>query len=256
MSTFQGQCGYCDPSGCWSSPVFPGQTEQFGASDQREFRATAVVYGHVVARKQRDEVVRFASATDYLRYKKGLLAAGSAAGYRPYRPPPSAAIASMIATGCPCNAVCPVSTAFENAPFGGPVDVGDAGFQAFIDGLYGTSTPIPAPPMGYPFDFFIAVVYPVYCNSTSETLILLDGGGNTIPPLQITNLGPNPAVGLGGVFIIYPSSDTVSRITLTAANSCGSSTGDVFLEFGPLLRSVTLRETGPKWWSRRTFKKN
>jgi hypothetical protein len=101
MSTFQGQCGYCDPSGCWSSPVFPGQTEQFGASDQREFRATATVYGHVVAEKRRGEVVRFASATDYMRYKKGLLAAGSAAGYRPYRPPPSAAIASMIATGCP-----------------------------------------------------------------------------------------------------------------------------------------------------------
>lgn len=102
MSTFQGQCGYCDPSGnCWPAPVFPGQTEQFGASDQKEFRATAAVYGGVLSTKLAGGVPRFTSATDYLRYKKGQLAAGSAAGYRPYRPPPSAAIADIIATGCP-----------------------------------------------------------------------------------------------------------------------------------------------------------
>jgi hypothetical protein len=102
MSTYQGECGYCDPSGnCWPAPVFPGQTEQFGGSDQKEFRATASVYGHALQVRQSGRAPRFASATDYLRYKKGAIAAGSASGYRPYRPPPSAAIADMISAGCP-----------------------------------------------------------------------------------------------------------------------------------------------------------
>jgi hypothetical protein len=103
MSTYQGQCGYCDVSteACWPSPVFPGPTEKFGASDQKEFRATATVYGHSVTIVRNGGVPRFTSASDYLRYKKGQVAAGSGAGYRPYRSPPSAAVAAIIATGCP-----------------------------------------------------------------------------------------------------------------------------------------------------------
>jgi hypothetical protein len=101
MSTFQGQCGYCDPSaGCWPSPVFPGQTEQFGGADSKEFRATATVYGGALLTQRAGGVPRFTSATDYLRYKKGQIAAGSAGGYRPYRAPP-APIKDMIAAGCP-----------------------------------------------------------------------------------------------------------------------------------------------------------
>jgi len=100
MSTYQGQCGYCDPSGCWPAPVLPLQTERFGSSDRKEFLATATVYGHALSIVQADGKPRFTSATDYLRYKKGQIAAGSAAGYRPYRAPP-APIADMIAAGCP-----------------------------------------------------------------------------------------------------------------------------------------------------------
>lgn len=252
MSTFQGQCGYCDPSGCWPAPVFPGQTEQFGGSDSKEFRATATVYGHALTIQRSGGVPRFTSATDYLRYKKGLIAAGSAGGYRPYRAPP-APIADMIAAGCPCAEVCPVSTTNDNTPGAGPIDVDDSEFQAYIDFLYGTSTPIPSPPSGYLYDYYIALFYPPYCNSTLESVRVIGEDGSTISS-QITNLGPSPTIGLGGVFIIYPSSDAVSRITFTASNSCSSSTGDVDL-FG-LGRSVASRGVDPKWWSRWTSKKN
>jgi hypothetical protein len=237
MSTFQGQCGYCDPSGCWPAPVFPGQTEQFGGSDSKEFRATATVYGHALLTQQK----RFASATDYLRYKKGLIAAGSAGGYRPYRAPP-APIADMIAAGCPtaevCAEVCPVSTGEPSTVWGGIPDISDTEFQDYLTAAYGVS--LPSPPPGYPDTDFIAIVYTPYCNSTSQITNIYDESGNVLPA-QITDLGPALSyeggpfgpLGVGGTVIIYPLAGVpfIFTVTVTASNSCSSSTGSLFFCF-------------------------
>ena len=153
---------------------------------------------------------------------------------------------------CGCQPVCPVSTTEENTPGGGPVNIGDESFQAFIDDIYGQSTPIPAPPIDYPYSFFIVVFYPIYCNSISQTVQLLDSSGNPIGA-QITDLGTPPPLtdppfptGLGGVVIIYPSSFDFNNITLTVSNSCSSETGDAqifcFLAGSP----VTLEDGSTK----------
>ena len=238
MSTFQGQCGYCDPSGCWPAPVFPGQTEQFGGSDSKEFRATAAVYGHALQVKRAGGVPRFASGSDYLRYKKGLIAAGSAGGYRPYRAPP-APIADMIAAGCPCAEVCPVATTVEdNTIYSQIIDISDAFIQAYTMAAYGVS--MPTPPPGYPDSNCIIIITTPYCNSTSQITKIFDESG-AILPAQITDLGPALSymdgpfgpLGVGGTVFIYPLAGItgIFTVTVTASNSCSSSTGSLFYCF-------------------------
>lgn len=129
-----------------------------------------------------------------------------------------------------CSPVCPVSTLEENTPFLFPVSIGDSGFQDFINDIYGTSTPIPDPPVDYSESEFIVLLYPSYCNSTSQTVHVLSD--SAVVPSQITDLGPSPPIpdspfpdGLGGAVIIYPSAG-FTNITLTASNSCSSSTGN------------------------------
>ena len=265
MSTFQGQCGYCDPSdGCWPSPVFPGQTEQFGASDQKEFRATATVYGSTVAAQRRGEVVRFASATDYLRYKKGLIAAGSAGGYRPYRPPPSAAIESMIATGCPCDLVCPLSTDESNTPVAAILDYDNPDSIPFgvnfnesqLDLVYGSGTHSLSLPVGY--NYGILLLCPAICNSTSLSVQVFDLSGAALSA-NIVDFGPVPPPNnyissqAFAIFLVDDPAVNLGSIVVTAANSCGSSSGNTsIINLGRSVRA--LPKSGI--WDRFIAKKN
>lgn len=132
-----------------------------------------------------------------------------------------------------CNPVCPIE---DNLPVWGPLDlvnVNDPPFgfnytQTQIDGLYGTPTPMPEPPVGYEFDFGLVVIVPSYCNTTQANLQLLDEIGNVIPA-SITNLGPIPPPNnefAGYIFVIYPTTVDFSTIPVTVSNSCSSSTGN------------------------------
>lgn len=131
----------------------------------------------------------------------------------------------------PCEPVCPVSSEPSNTPALAPVPLDNLSeFQEFIDGVYGTPTTIPPPPPGYSFNYFIVLLYPPYCNSTHQTVQIFNGSDTV--PAQITDLGPSLSYngfpfgdGIGGIVIIYPIGEG-DRITLTASNSCSSSTGD------------------------------
>lgn len=143
---------------------------------------------------------------------------------------------------CPvplCEPVCPITPDSLNAPYYGPIDLVDVSsdpfglnvIQANIDALYGTSTPIPQPPVGYAFDYGITVITPVYCNVTQISMRLLDESGNQIPSTSITNLGLAPQPNdqsVGYVFIVYPGPTSSGSFTIpvTISNSCSSSTGD------------------------------
>ncbi len=132
----------------------------------------------------------------------------------------------------------------SNTPAWNTFDISDGsgGFFSYealvneVELLYGPGTPIPQPPDGYLYEFVIVLVYPPYCNSTTQTIQMLDTSGNPIPS-QITDLGPASNTefypnGLGGYVLIYPSNiDNFNifeggRITLTASNACSSETGD------------------------------
>jgi hypothetical protein len=237
MSTYQGTCGPCDASGCCSSPVLPSYTTQFSTSQTTDTRSAAVIYTETVRTIRAGGTPRFASHADYLKYKRAQALASGATRVL-CRPPPSAAIRQIEATGCPiaCEPVCPVGTTNDNTPQLAPLDLefpdnepfGFNYVQIQIDLIYGISTPLPEPPIGYPFTYGIILAYPPYCNSTNQTIHLFDSDGNNVSA-QITDLGPfpNPPDFLVGFVIIYPSIDPASvTITLTASNSCSSSTGE------------------------------
>lgn len=93
MSTHQGSCGgECNEG----APVLPKLESQLSVGQRTSLLAEATIYYHQVTTGKQ----QFASASDYLRYKKARLMAGTpvcTAG----RPPQSAIIAGLIATGCP-----------------------------------------------------------------------------------------------------------------------------------------------------------
>jgi hypothetical protein len=92
-----------------------------------------------------------------------------------------------------------------------------------LDSLYGSPQTIPAPPDGYPIDYFIAVYYP-NCNGNTLTVSILDGLDNEIAS-QNTDYGFTSE---GGYIIMYPESFDYGtyRIVFTISNDCSSSTGD------------------------------
>jgi hypothetical protein len=105
MSTYQGTCGGCDASAgtvCWGSPVLPSSEGTLTSTQRLAGKADAALYGHVNAARIASgrAAYQFASATDYLRYKKARVLANPATN-DPFRGPPSAAIAAIQRTGCP-----------------------------------------------------------------------------------------------------------------------------------------------------------
>ncbi len=103
MSTYQGTCGSTtDPSGGWGAPVLPTYEGALSSTQRQAAKADAALYGHVNAAREASgrAAYQFASATDYLRYKKARLLANPATN-DPYRGPPSAAIAAIQRKGCP-----------------------------------------------------------------------------------------------------------------------------------------------------------
>lgn len=147
----------------------------------------------------------------------------------------------------PCEPVCPVSTVplFDpnsNTPFLIPGDLsGDETgvpiefLNDFLSGLYNNVPITITPPSGYPYDTFLVIVFPPYCNATDYSVTITN---NDIPvPLQTTSLGPSTNTefiygqqGVGGTIIVFPDIDlpesTDLSIRLTVSNSCSSSTGD------------------------------
>jgi hypothetical protein len=100
MSTYQGTCGACDPSGCCSSPVLPNYSTQLSTSQTADIRSAAVIYSETVRTIRAGGTPRFASHADYLKYKRAQ-ALASGASRTPCRPPPSDAIRQIEAIGCP-----------------------------------------------------------------------------------------------------------------------------------------------------------
>ncbi len=237
MSTYQGMCGGACQGGA-GAPVIPKPESQLSSSMRTNVLGDALVYQHQVTTGKK----QFASATDYMRYKKARILAGTplcVAG----RPPQSAIITRLIETGCQaCQPVCPVSTVFENTPFGGSIPISSYDdFQNEINGWYGTPTPLPPIPGDYGLDSFYGLIYPPYCNSTSQTITVRDNTGDIVPT-EFTDLGVMPDGPLpgGGVIIFYPLSFNIVTysVTLTASNSCSSSTGPVFIVGDPGGRSA------------------
>ena len=98
MSTYQGTCG---AEGC-SAPVITSLEAQPTAGQNSSLRSAAVIYNETVRTLNAGKTVRFASHTDYLKYKRAqALASGSARIV--CRPPPCDAIRQIEATGCPTN---------------------------------------------------------------------------------------------------------------------------------------------------------
>lgn len=147
-----------------------------------------------------------------------------------------------VAPCCPaqaiCEPVCPIE--LNSSPSIVPIDLINVdsepfGFnyvQGLINALYGTSTPLPSPPVGYNFPYALLIIIPTYCNVTRASVRVLDGEGNEIPA-SITNLGlvlpqPNDA-GIAYFFLVYPSVNpevNLPTISVTVSNSCSSSTGN------------------------------
>ena len=91
-----------DPSGGWAAPVLPSHEGSLTSYQRQAAKADAALYGHVNAARAASGQAsyKFASATDYLRYKKARILANPATN-DPYRGAPSAAIAATQRAGCP-----------------------------------------------------------------------------------------------------------------------------------------------------------
>lgn len=99
MSQYQGMCGGCDPSSgvaCWSSPVLPSFEGSLSSTQRLSAKADAALFNHV---KSAGPTYKFASAEEYLRYKKARVLANAATN-DPYRGAPSSAVAAMQREGC------------------------------------------------------------------------------------------------------------------------------------------------------------
>ena len=253
MSTYQGLCGGACNGGA-SAPVLPKPESQLSSHMRTNLLGDALVYQHyqhqiTTGKKQ------FASATDYMRFKKAQILSGTplcVAG----RPPQSAIITRLIETGCQaCQPVCPVGTTFENTPQFAPLDLINRDDPPFgfnyteeqLSILYGRPITLPEPPIGYLYDIGLQLIYPPYCNSTNVLVKVLDNVGNIIPS-QITYFGPSPLGEIGGYVVIYPSDiDAIfngGSITVTASNICSSSSGDAAPIFCFLAGALVTLENG------------
>lgn len=101
MSTYQGQCGWCDPvaavaGDCPNTVILPTGLAQFSGSELLATKSSATVYFGANLSGQ----TQFKSGADYMQYKKARALAGSSS-YKQLRPPPSAAVAQLQAAGCP-----------------------------------------------------------------------------------------------------------------------------------------------------------
>jgi hypothetical protein len=149
---------------------------------------------------------------------------------------------------CPttCEPVCPVLTDAEDIPLFAPFDLSDndifSGFtkgeiEAELLNLYGTPITI-TPPAGYTFDMALFVTYPPYCNATSYSVALtVDGSPVTFQSIQY---GPSTTQNIAGAIVIFPDIDILIddvdppflggnglvSVTVTASNSCSSSSGE------------------------------
>jgi hypothetical protein len=93
MSTYQGSCGGECGTG---APVLPKLESQLSGGQRTSLVSEATIYYHQVTTGKQ----QFASAADYMRYKKARIMAGTSlctAG----RTPQSSIITGLIATGCP-----------------------------------------------------------------------------------------------------------------------------------------------------------
>lgn len=117
MSTYQGDCGHCDASGCCSAPVLPSYEAQLTSGQASSLRAAAIIYGETVRTIRAGGSPRFASNADYNQYKKAR-ALASGAGHIACRPPPSAAVRQIEAIGCPA---CNVTISILNVPIPIPI---------------------------------------------------------------------------------------------------------------------------------------
>jgi hypothetical protein len=133
MSTYQGTCGHCDPSGgCCPAPVLPSYESAYTAAQTTEMRSAAIVYAEAARVKQAGNTLQFASHSDYMKYKRARAIAGGASR-NPCRPPQAAVIAQIEAIGCPvpapapapveCDTVCPITE--ETMPFLTTVDISE-----------------------------------------------------------------------------------------------------------------------------------
>ena len=97
MSTYQGQCGWCDTSGnCSGSPVLPTETAQMSSGMRTGLLTSATVLNHQLASGR----TQFASAGEYLHYKKARALTGSLQ-YGGWRGPQSVIIKNLNEAGCP-----------------------------------------------------------------------------------------------------------------------------------------------------------
>lgn len=92
-------------------------------------------------------------------------------------------------------------------------------------------------PEGYPYETALFLVFPPYCNATSNSVTLTVSGDPV--SYQSVQYGPTPfpafiygSQGIGGIYIIFPDVDinptvvdSVS-VTLTVSNSCSSESGE------------------------------
>lgn len=91
MSMYQGLCGSCADTPI----VLPAPERQLSSAQRTSLLSEAVIYQH----QRTTGKTQFASAMEYLRYKKARVMAGTplcTAG----RPPQSSIVTGLIATGC------------------------------------------------------------------------------------------------------------------------------------------------------------
>lgn len=177
MSTYQGTCG---AEGC-SAPVITSVEAQPSAGQNSSLRSAAIIYNETVRKIRNGGEPRFASHTDYLKYKRAqALASGSA--HIACRPPPCDAIRQIEATGCPCDTIGEGELTFE---FGSPsIPYPDPAYNGYLSGSW-TAFPNSTSYIvtcDYPKDYVV-----VFTGSKSAEIYLKDFVGETVVVSVISN---------------------------------------------------------------------
>lgn len=152
-----------------------------------------------------------------------------------------------------CQDVCTTT----NLSFIFPNDVIDIpDIESSLQSITGQTITIPAPPPGYPLDYFIFCFYPPLCNATDYTLEIISEGSivaNTQYDLGIytySGSGPYGENAKTGFLIYYPDIDLfsipVDSALLIGSNACSSTNVDV--TFGCFLEGalVTMSDGSTK----------
>jgi hypothetical protein len=200
-------------------------------------RTSLLAEGTIYQTQQTKPKKQFTSASDLLRFRKAVIMSGTplcTAG----RPPQSAIVTGLIATGCQaCQPVCEFTVPpiiFPGDLSGGDIGIPVSDVEGYLSEVYGVPITITAPD-GYPYESFILLQFPPYCNATTYVPTLLVDGS----PVSFEQISYGPSnydgfpyedLGIGGNIVIFPdvdlSGETDITVTLTASNSCSSSTGD------------------------------